>query len=145
MNLQSLRDDNDDDDYGGDKTEEGPNFVSDADEGESDSDEEDTFSDNEYEDDLHSRDISSPQAACDAKLFEQYHTMIDMTLELVRDITIVKKGRTPALRHLHRTHCIILDWLIETCQQDHCEMEYVETKETRISYFLFMYLLQPKI
>ena len=31
-------------------------------------------------------------------------------------IAVVKKGRTPALRHLHRTHRINLDWITEPCQ-----------------------------
>ncbi len=93
MNLQSLRED--DDYYGGGETKGGRNFISDDDDSKSNSEEEEvnTLSDDEFDDDLHSREINSPQqAAFDAKLFEQYSTMIDMTLELVRDNTIVKKG-----------------------------------------------------
>lgn len=93
MNLQSLRED--DIYYGGGETERGRNFVSDADDSKSytEDEEEDTLSDDEYDNDLHRQEINSPQqAAFDAKIFEQYHTMIDLTLELVRDITIVKKG-----------------------------------------------------
>ena len=93
MNLQSLRED--DDYYGGGETERGLNFVSDADDSKSytEDEEEDTLSDDDFNDDLHRQEINSPQqAAFDAKIFEQYHTMIDLTLELVRDITIVKKG-----------------------------------------------------
>ena len=43
-------------------------------------------------------------------------------------ITIIKKGQTLALRHLHRTHRINLDWITETCQQE-MDLRYVGTKE----------------
>lgn len=72
----------------------GPNLVSDTDDGESRTEEKkDTMFDDEYDENLQSPDFNSPQqAAFDAKLNEQYHTMIDMTLELVRDVTTVKKN-----------------------------------------------------
>ena len=44
-------------------------------------------------------------------------------------ITICQKGRTPALRHLHRTHRINLDWITETCLMGQIELKYVGTKE----------------
>eukprot|EP00959_Pyramimonas_sp_CCMP1952_P276552 5780884-Pyramimonas_sp.AAC.1 len=37
-------------------------------------------------------------------------------------IKIVQKGRAPALRHLHRTHRVNLDWICETCQCEHIEL-----------------------
>ncbi len=83
MNIQTVREDK----HG--------HFISDDDDddGGSRSDEDDTQFDDEF-DDLHSREsFNSPQqAAFDAKLHEQYHTMMSMTLELVRDVTIVKKN-----------------------------------------------------
>ena len=44
-------------------------------------------------------------------------------------IKIIQKGRTPALRHLHRTHRIDLDWITETCQSEQIDLKYVGTKE----------------
>ena len=44
-------------------------------------------------------------------------------------IKIVQKGRTPALRHLHRTHRINLDWITEVCAAEQVELKYVTTKE----------------
>ena len=44
-------------------------------------------------------------------------------------IKIVQKGRTPALRHLHRTHRINLDWITETCHMEAIELKYVGTTE----------------
>eukprot|EP00959_Pyramimonas_sp_CCMP1952_P449775 9417614-Pyramimonas_sp.AAC.1 len=43
-------------------------------------------------------------------------------------IKLVQKGRTPALRHIHRTHRINLEWICETCQLEHIELKYVGTK-----------------
>jgi len=90
MNLQTLREEVDDrSDIGG--TDHTPYLVSD-DEGESESrnDEDDSpLYDDEYGDD---RPKAPVQSALDSKLNEQYHMMMNMTLELVRDITMVKKG-----------------------------------------------------
>jgi len=99
MNLQSVREDVDDHKIlGADHT---PHLVSDGEDGESRSeeDENDTLFDDEYDDDdddddLHNRGskLLSKESVFDSKLHEQYNQMIHMTLELVRDTTIVKKN-----------------------------------------------------
>ena len=88
MNLQSLREE--DHEVAG--SDHSPYVVSDDGESSSNVDD-DVLFDDEYGDDLHNGDLQSPQqAAFDTKLHEQYHQMINMTLELVRDVTIVKKN-----------------------------------------------------
>ena len=42
-------------------------------------------------------------------------------------IKILVKGRTSALRHVHRTHRINIDWLVEVCSSDCVRVKYVNT------------------
>jgi hypothetical protein len=92
MNLQTLREDVDDRKIGG--ADHTPHLVSDGDDVRSHSkDDDDTLIDDEYDDDLQNRGSKPPQQSVfDSKLHEQYNMMIHMTLELVRDTTIVKKN-----------------------------------------------------
>ena len=41
---------------------------------------------------------------------------------------IVIKGRSPALRHIHRTHRVNCDWLYEVVQHEGILFKYVNTK-----------------
>ena len=43
-------------------------------------------------------------------------------------IKILIKGRSNALRHLHRTHRINIDWLFEIIKQENIIIRYVNTK-----------------
>jgi hypothetical protein len=44
-------------------------------------------------------------------------------------ITIVKKARSMALRHLPRTHRIDVQWLFEVCSHPRVRLVYVNTKQ----------------
>ena len=45
-------------------------------------------------------------------------------------IKIVRKGRSPALRHVQRTHRIVLDWTYDLIRQNDCIwLRYVGTKD----------------
>jgi len=92
MNLTSLREDEDERGIG--STDHTPHLISDGDDGESRSeDETDTLFDDEYDNDLHNQGSkSSQECILDSELHEQYNKMIDMTLELVRDVTICKRN-----------------------------------------------------
>ena len=43
-------------------------------------------------------------------------------------IKILLKGRSNALRHLHRTHRINIDWMFAIIKQEHILIRYVNTK-----------------
>ena len=43
-------------------------------------------------------------------------------------IKILLKGRTNALRHLHRTHRINIDWMFEIIKHEHILIRYANTK-----------------
>jgi hypothetical protein len=44
-------------------------------------------------------------------------------------IQILKKGRSPALRHLAKTHRISLAWTSEVCESDGVKLNYVQTSD----------------
>ena len=43
-------------------------------------------------------------------------------------IKIVTKKRSPAMRHVSRTHRIGLDWIFDVMERDNIEIKYVNTK-----------------
>ena len=43
-------------------------------------------------------------------------------------IQILLKGRSNALRHVHRTHRINIDWMFEIIKQENILIRYVNTK-----------------
>jgi len=89
MNLQTFRGYADDGEAGG--TDHTPRLVSDGDDGGSRSeDDADTLFDDELDDNFQHK--STQQTALDSKIHDQYNMMINMTLELVRDMTIAKKN-----------------------------------------------------
>jgi len=92
MNLQTLREHADE--HGIIEKDNTTYIVSDDGDSESRSeDDSDTLIDDESDNDLQSRGLTSPQSSIfDSKIQEQYNMMINMTLELVRDTTIVKKN-----------------------------------------------------
>jgi len=44
-------------------------------------------------------------------------------------IKIMQKGRSPALRHLNKTHRISLGWTAEVCNSDSVSLKYCPTDE----------------
>jgi len=93
MNLQTVGE-NDDNDRGFGGTDHTPHLISDGEDDDSRSEGgDDVLFDDEYGGDLPNEGSMSPrQPMYDAKLQEQYNMMINMTLELVRDQSIVKKN-----------------------------------------------------
>eukprot|EP00959_Pyramimonas_sp_CCMP1952_P176512 3689097-Pyramimonas_sp.AAC.1 len=62
-------------------------------------------------------------------------------------IWVVHRGRTPALRHLHRTHRARrtnLDWISETCQQEHIQLQHVGTQKQDLLELSLMFPVAAK-